>query len=114
MKNFKEVYELPFITNDCTGWVYDSKGNFVFQFVFDNSVIEHKILDVINGNSNLTNPELSFNYENGCIMDNDNVSAILIRGWGNLTGFLKLAEQDACNVQDSLGNYIVERLNYRE
>jgi hypothetical protein len=27
---------------------------------------------------------------------------------------MKLSNEDACNVQDTLANYIVERLNYRD
>jgi hypothetical protein len=100
MKYFIDIYGLPF--KNMYGHVYDSTGNFIFQFLTDNSIIQHKMLDVINWNSNLTNPNLSFHHEKGYIIDNDNVKVLLIRGWGNLTGVLKLSEQDACNVQDSL------------
>ena len=34
MKTYKEVYQLPL--EDQHGWIYDQKGNFVFQFLIDN------------------------------------------------------------------------------
>ena len=38
MKTYKEVYQLPL--EDQHGWIYDQKGNFVFQFLIDNEEME--------------------------------------------------------------------------
>lgn len=114
MKTYKEVYQLPL--EDQHGWIYDQKRNFVFQFLIDNEEIENKILDVINGKNNLTNPEIFFVHENGIIKNNKGQEFILIRGWGNLTGkgALNLSDKEAFNIQDTFADFIVERLNYRD
>lgn len=114
MKTYKEVYQLPLEYQH--GWIYDQKGNFVFQFLIDNEEMEKKLLDVINGKKNLTNLDLVFKHEKGLIVDKKGYEAILIRGWGNLTGkgALNLPEKEAANIQDTFANFIVERLNYRD
>ena len=114
MKTYKEVYQLPL--EDQHGWIYDQKGNFVFQFLIDNEEMEKKLLDVINGKKNLTNLDLVFKHEKGLIVDKKGYEVILIRGWGNLTGkgALNLPEKEAANIQDTFANFIVERLNYRD
>lgn len=114
MKNYKDVYQLPLEDNH--GWIYDQKGNFVFQFMIDDEAIESKVLDVINGKYNLTNPKVSFHNENGVIKTNEGNDFILIRGWGNLTGkgALNLSDKEASNIQDTFADFIVERLNYRD
>jgi hypothetical protein len=114
MKTYKDVYQLPLEDNH--GWIYDQKMNFVFQFMIDNEELEKRILDVINGKNNLTNPEISFIHENGIIKNNKGQELILIRGWGNLTGTgaLNLSDKEASNIQDTFADFIVERLNYRD
>ena len=114
MKTYKEVYQLPL--EDQHGWIYDQKGNFVFQFLIDNEEMEKKLLDVINGKKNLTNLDLVFKHEKGLIVDKTGNEVILIRGWGNLTGIgaMNLSVEEASNIQDTFANFIVERLNYRD
>lgn len=34
-----------------------------------------------------------------------------VRGWGHLTGYLKLSETKAVKIQDSFGEFIVKQLN---
>jgi hypothetical protein len=118
MKTFKDVYLFPFeLMDDDFHWVYDKKGNFVFQFEVHDKEKKKKLLAVINGEDNLTNPELSFVHKDGCVTDSKTgVDVILIRGWGNLTspnGF-NLSPEEAANVQDTLADYIVEKLNFRK
>ena len=114
MKTYKEFYQLPLEYQH--GWIYDQKGNFVFQFMIDDEKTEQKILDVINGKENFKNLDLVFKYEQGQIVDKSGLPIILIRGWGNLTGkgALNLPEKEAANIQDTFANFIVERLNYRD
>jgi len=47
--------------------------------------------------------------------DNDETEAILIRGWGGLTGIggLNLSTLEAAHVQDTFAEYIVKQLNRR-
>ena len=75
MKTYKEVYQLPL--EDQHGWIYDQKGNFVFQFLIDNEEMEKKLLDVINGKKNLTNLDLVFKHEKGLIVDKKGYEVIL-------------------------------------
>ena len=115
MKTFKEVYQFPFENTDW-GWVYDSGGkNFIFQWEFDDIKKQELLLSVINGTENLKNKDLKFSYIDGYI-SNFKGRIILIRGWGNLTSknCFGFSFKEACQIQDTLGNYIVERLNFRE
>lgn len=114
MKTYKDVYQLPLEDNH--GWIYDQKGNFVFQFIIDDEKIEQKILNVINGKENFKNPNIVFKHEQGKIVDNSGSPIILIRGWGNLTGIgaMNLSAEEASNIQDTFANFIVKRLNYRD
>lgn len=113
MKNFKDIYELPL--EDQHGWIYDQKGNFVFQFMIDDEKTEEKILKVINGKENFKNLDLVFKHEKGQILDKSGLPVILIRGWGNLTGTgaHNLPTEEAANIQDTFAEFIVERLNKR-
>ena len=114
MKTYKDVYELPLEENH--GWIYDQKGNFVFQFMIDDEKTEQKILDVINGKENFKNLDFLFKHEQGQILDKSGLPIILIRGWGNLTGTgaMNLSVEEASNIQDTFAIFIVERLNYRD
>ena len=114
MKTYKEFYQLPLEYQH--GWIYDQKGNFVFQFMIDDEKTEQKILDVINGKENFKNLDLVFKHEQGRIVDKSGLPIILIRGWGNLTGTgaMNLSVEEASNIQDTFANFIVERLNYRD
>ena len=114
MKTYKDVYQLPLEENH--GWIYDQKGNFVFQFMIDNGKTEQKILDVINGKENFKNLDLVFKHEQGRIVDKSGLPIILIRGWGNLTGTgaMNLSVEEASNIQNTFASFIVERLNYRD
>lgn len=114
MKNFKEVYKFPF-ENHHHGWVYDDGENFIFQFEIDDDKMCALLLQVINGKANLKNNELSFRHDCGYIVSNKDQNVILIRGWGNLTSpnCLNFEYEDAMSIQDTLADYIVERLNFR-
>ncbi len=114
MKTYTDVYQLPLEENH--GWIYDQKGNFVFQFMIDDEKTERKILNVINGEENFKNLDLVFKHEKGQIVDKSGLPIILIRGWGNLTGIgaMNLSVEEASNIQDTFASFIVERLNYRD
>lgn len=115
MKNFKEVYKFPF-SDHHDGWIYDDAENFIFQFEIDDEKMCELLLQVINGKVNLKNKELLFRHEEGYIISNTEQKVILIRGWGNLTSpnCLNFEYEDAMFIQDTLADYIVERLNFRK
>lgn len=115
MKSYKDVYQLPLRQDKYSSWVYDNKGNFVFQFEINNKQNRSDLLDTINGNKYLTNPDLVFKHDKGLIVDNNNTTIILIRGWGNLTGSgaMNLSAEEAANIQDTFAEFIVSKLNQR-
>lgn len=116
MKTFKEVYKMPFLKLDRTGWVYDDQNNFIFQFEDVNAHKQALILDVVNGKSKLENPYFSVSYSNGEILTNKGYHLITIRGWGNLTSpnCLGFSYEEAANIQDTLGEFLVEMINKRD
>ena len=116
MKTFKDVYKLPFekyIPEDT--WVYDQNNNFCFQFEIYRDDINDKFLEVINGKRKIKDKNILFEHKEGYITTNKGKKVILIRGWGNLTSpnCLNLSPEEASNVQDTLAEYIVEKLNER-
>lgn len=119
MKTWQDVYrDPPFVKDEIGTWIYDSERNFLFQFEipWSNQGMIDKLLSVINGETIFTNDKLRFRHEGGYILDNLDQKIILIRGWGNLTGIggLNLPEEQARNIQDTLAEFIVERLNKRK
>lgn len=118
MKTFREVYKLPFTEGGgLSSWIYDQNDNFCFQFEEWKFNAPNKLmLAIINGDDNFENPELIFTHKHGEICDNKNKHWITIRGWGNLTSqnCLGFSDIEAANIQDTLAEYIVERLNFRK
>lgn len=115
MKTYKDIYKFPLHQDKYTGWVWDAAGNFVFQFEFRGDELRAQFLDIINGEDQFSNPDLSFSHVEGIIGSNLGEDMIMIRGWGGLTGTggHKLSADDAISVQDTFAEYIVERLNKR-
>lgn len=107
---FKDLYEFPFRQAKYGSWVYDKNSNFIFQFEFRNEETRQKVIDILNGN--LTEyKRQDVRSEGGMIYINDN-PFILIRGWGNLTGVgaYNLNGDHAAKIQDTLEQYIIEKL----
>lgn len=112
MKTYKDVYELPLRVDDI-GWVRDEKDQFVFQFQFDEKFLQGNIISVINGTEK-PKYQHEFIHKEGIISEGCN-DFILIRGWGHLTGIggLNLSTEEACNIQDTFAEFIVEQLNQK-
>jgi len=119
MKNWNDIYELPledsYIDDGFRSKrITDKKGSFVFEFLKVGNNTQEEILNVINKDVKLINRELTFTHADGYISVNE-MQVIMIRGWGNLTGTggFNLSNEDAANVQDTLAEYIVSKLNER-
>ena len=127
MKTYQDIYEFPLHKSKYTSWVFDKKGNFVFQFepkftkegefLEGWKDFEDKILDCLNGKSNM-NYDGVFTLENGEIFAqktgiNIVLHIITIRGWGNLTGIgaHHLSAEEATNIQDTFAEFIINKLN---
>ena len=115
-KTFNEVYKLPFERRlNFDSWIYDQNRNFCFQFEKYRDNENDLLLQVINGEKKLENKDLIFTHKNGEIKDNNGNHWITIRGWGNLTSpnCLGFSPEEAANIQDTLAEYIIQRLNFR-
>lgn len=112
MKNWKDVYELPLKKDFPPSWIYDSKGNFVFQFISFDENLQDKVLQVINGERKVSGKTSEFIYEKGFIQAKDTgAKLILIRGWGGLTGSggLNLSGEEASNIQNTFAEFIISK-----
>lgn len=122
MKTFKDVYELPFkfLHEEYTTHVVpnNTDNGTVFHFIVQDRVLRRKLLDVINGNAKLPDNGYVFSYDktDGQVKDQNGKPALMIRGWGYLTGVgsLNLSTEEAVNIQNSLAEYIVNQLNKRK
>lgn len=112
--SFKDLYKFPFHQAKFGTWVYDADSNFIFQFEMDNKTTQESVIKILNGELNPTK-ENKFVHKDGMIYlekDGNLHEFILIRGWGNLTGCgsYNLDGEWAGKIQDSLAEYIVEKL----
>ena len=109
--SFKDLYKFPFHQADYTNWVYDADSNFIFQFQFNDKETQEKLIKILNGEiedykrQNVTS-------ESGLISVGGQ-PFVLIRNWGRLTGIggYNLDGDYAARIQDSLEEYIVEKLS---
>lgn len=113
--SFRDLYQFPFHQAKYGSWVYDANSNFIFQFEFDNKDTREKAVAILNGEFE-SNKDNKFVHEDGMIYlekDGERKEFILIRGWGSLTGTgsYNLDGEYAGKIQDTLAEYIVEKLN---
>lgn len=107
-------YKLPFKKEFGIEWVYDSGGNFIFQFVVDYKLSEGRLSDMVLSMMNGVKPPVKLNLS---VSEEDRNTImlkgrpfILIRGWGNLTGTgaHNFPVEKAAKIQDDLADWIVE------
>jgi hypothetical protein len=118
---YTDIYQFPLHKPKYGSWVYDEKGNFVFQFErqYDEKGeyqdgwidFENKILNKLNGDKSIVFDE-DFTFNNIEIYYKG-LHIITIRGWGNLTGTgaHNLSSENAANIQDTFRDFIIETLN---
>lgn len=113
--SFKDYYKFPFHQAKYGSWVYDHNNNFIFQFENDVDCKRDKIISILNGEvGEYTRRDVRDN--KGYIevkVEDSWEKLLLIRGWGGLTGSgaLNLNGEYASKIQDTLAEYIVEKLN---
>lgn len=109
--SFKDIYTEPFIDLMRMNRVY-SGNNFIFQFLAGSEDTKNNCLKILNGELTEYNRH-NVIYSNGEVVVDGN-TFILIRGWGNLTGTggYNLDEEYARKIQDTLGEFIVEKLGF--
>lgn len=113
--SFKDLYQFPFHQAKYGSWVYDKNSNFIFQFELGGEDVRNTIISILNN-------ELS-EYNRKEVRQNEGYiqvkieetwhNLLLIRGWGNLTGAgaYNLKAEYACKIQDTLAEFIVEKLS---
>ena len=112
MKTYKDIYHFP-LTSDMAGWIYDDERQFVAQFEFTNSLLEHNIIQILNGLEQPTKPHNFIYFEETGYISEDGKNYIQIRGWGNLIGIggHNLPPKEAINIQNTFAEFIVNKLN---
>lgn len=111
---FQDLYKFPFHRAEFGSWVYDANSNFIFQFEFKGDSTRKQIIDILNGDFTPTK-EREVKEDKGMILvkvEEEFKDMILIRGWGNLTGTgaYNLDGEYAGKIQDTLSEFIVEKL----
>jgi len=126
---FKKYFKLPLQFSYGFTKVSTDDNNMAFDFVSSWLKIENGfnltdsqkglIVEIINGEDFKLPKELSFTIDgeaNVHLLQNGKDKGIIlfIRSWGRLTGTgggLGLSEDKAIEIQDSFGEYIIEKLN---
>lgn len=108
-KELLKYYKPPFYLDEGSVMVFDSNNNLVFQFKEDIDLeIARETLRRLNRESWDVSPKV----DDGCsLVTKDNQPFIEIRGWGRLTGPEKLSCEEASDIQDEFGDWIVNKLN---
>lgn len=111
---FRDVYHFPFKTTDHS-WVYSNSHDFMFQFENVGKDTRDKVISILNSEQEVKNRAKMRN-EDGLIqiyLDDVWHDFILIRGWGRLTGTggYNLPVEKAVKIQDTLAEYIMEKLS---
>ena len=111
-----DIWHTPF-RYDGFGYIWD-KDN-VMTFTVDMLTNENNlemeefccnIVAALNGNGQVKKyPNLHI--ENGCDIFNGDELIGYFRGWGYLTGVLDLTKEQACEMQDQLIQYVMERIS---
>ena len=125
MKKKLKFYKQPFRLHKYSGWVYDAKHNFVFEFEEHNEFTNHQYTEGIKEmreqvlfslNSLNHEPIVDFNlsvnpYDPKQILK-DGKTFILIRGWGGLTGIgrYNFDSYKAIKIQDDFRNWLIYKL----
>jgi hypothetical protein len=111
--DWKEVYKLPFKYDD---YNYVWADNGTMTLTFDIDYCEENKRDIILKVVNKLNGDSSIKFKNKFELEEiefyyDNEFVFTIRGWGHLTGVLKLSEIEAEKTQDDFALWILETLN---
>lgn len=113
MSNELNFYTLPFHQAKYGTWVYDAKGNFIFEFETTVSKEDsEKVINSLNGGKMIMKGHnLSYDKDDTMILL-DGEYFISIRGWGNLTGIgaNNFPAEKAAKIQDDLAVWIIDKL----
>lgn len=123
-------YTRPFRQAKYGSWVYDAKGNFIFQFDEENEFddkgnytfgikeFRQRVIQSLNclNHEFIDNCEFTINSNSEIEILKDGKLFITIRGWGNLTGIggFNFPAEKASKIQDDLRDWIIYKLNKKQ
>lgn len=111
-----DIWQAPFWYDDC-GYIFDKNNTMTFT-VDDLTESNWKEMDdfcrnivtALNGDGEVKKyPGLEV--KDGCDIYRGEECIGYFRGWGHLTGGLKLSEEEAASVQDELVNYVMSKIS---
>lgn len=119
-----KFYNQPFHRAKYGTWVYDAKSNFVFQFEnkYDSNGnlidglkdLQEQVIFSLNSlyNEPIEGLKLSIDANDECMILNNDIPFIMIRGWGNLTGIggYNFDLEKASKIQDDFRDWIIYKL----
>lgn len=119
-----KFYNRPFHRAKYGTWVYDAKSNFVFQFEnkYDEKgeyidgvkELQQEVIFSLNAldSEPIKGLNLSIDPNDECMILNNDIPFIMIRGWGNLTGIggYNFDSEKASNIQDDFRDWIIYKL----
>jgi hypothetical protein len=119
-----KFYNRPFHRAKYGTWVYDAKSNFVFQFengydergnIIDGvKKLQEEVIFSLNALNNepINELNLSIDTSDECMILNNGIPFIMIRGWGNLTGIggYNFDTEKASKIQDDFRDWIIYKL----
>jgi hypothetical protein len=113
--DWRKVYKLPFKYDDYN-YVCVWADNGTMTLTFDIDYCEENKRDIIMKVVNKLNGDSSIKFKKKFELEEiefyyDNEFVFTIRGWGHLTGVLKLSEIEAEKTQDDFALWILETLN---
>lgn len=117
---FTDVWKLPFV-KDPEGYciyIWDSNNRMCFNFLGDDYDLYVRIVKLLNGEE--AQPFKGVGRDEETIAVSDDVTkntaapCLLVRGWGHLTGSLKLDAKEAIKLQNELIDYCVAKLHGKQ
>lgn len=108
--------------DDCDyAWSKDEDGGLEMALTFEEDYIAQgdqyfstgrnkHLMAIINGECS-NDTDKKWNVKDGCDIYDGDEYVFCARGWGYLTGVLKLSNKEACKVQDDFIAYILDKLN---
>lgn len=121
MKTINDIWKLPF-KKDSGGYacyIYDSDMNICFDYLYDDNIDEYdRIVGLLNGDV------VNYKKFDNVVYDDENIyvsdgnaephNILLVRGWGLLTGALKLSFAEAIKLQKELIAYCSDKLKGKQ
>lgn len=114
--NWTDIWKGPF-KNDHYGYIWDNENTMVFTV--DDLTEENdkwmnsfcnNIVNVLNGNEP-TEKYAGLEIKDGCDLYINDEMIGYFRGWGHLTGGLKLTGEEAVKLQDSLIEFVLNKIS---